>query len=182
MKTESQWSFHLLPSLPSHLSVPGLPRPLALSHNTAGTHGQSLALARILKHTHTHTQKSDYISTHTVTCFATSCIWNHSKLHTEGCFCKQEMLLRSSSFLYDSIHFVSSWFPRDNSNNLGSGRCAWQSAGCCFWAALRRYAGTRGSKVKCSRGDDASAAPPSHLLPLKQQIVYNGNKLMHYSY
>lgn len=52
-------------------------------------------------------------------------------------------------------------------SNLGAGRSALQFEGCCFQASPRRYAGIDGSRGECVHGDDASAAPVSHLQRLQ---------------
>lgn len=48
-------------------------------------------------------------------------------------------------------------------SNLGVGRSVLQFGGHCFGALLRCYIGTDGSRGECVHGDDASAAPVSHL-------------------
>lgn len=56
-------------------------------------------------------------------------------------------------------------------SNLGAERCAWQYVDHCFGAAPTHYAETGGSKGECFHGDDASAAPLSHLLHLQRRGV-----------
>lgn len=51
--------------------------------------------------------------------------------------------------------------------DLGAGRSALQFGGRFFGAPLRCYAGIRGSRGERVQGDDASAAPVSHLRRLR---------------